>query len=141
MSEENPVENRPEAAEAPPKTGLGCGGWLGIVILIVAVCVVVFHFIVRPALARNGSDVDARIESWSEEVRTAGRRALDRVRGGGEAAQQAVSRTGEELKDTAEGAAGKVGDAADRTRAAGAEVSRKAQEKAERAAETVEAWY
>jgi len=130
MSEENSVENRPEAAEAPPKTGLGCGGWLGIVILIVAVAAVVFHFIVRPALARNGSDVEAEIESWGEDVRAAGRRALESVRGGGEAAQQTVARAGEELKE-----------AADKTRAAGAEASRKVKEKAESAAETVEAWY
>lgn len=137
MSEEHSEERTPEAAAPQPKTGLGCGGWFGIVILIVAVSAVIFYFVIRPALQEKGVDVDSKLD----DLRTTGERAWKRVRGEGEEAAEKVSRAGETVKEAAAEAAEKTGELAGKAQSKGEEVSRKVKEKAEETAEKVDAWY
>ena len=152
MSEEQPVESRPEAADSPRKNGLGCGGWLGIAILIAAAGAVIFYFILRPALRNEGVDVDAELKDWGRSVRYAGEKALERLRGAGQAAKETVDRTAENAEhaaDHAERAAAAVGDAAgqaagraaetaEEVKSASRSVSRQVRDAAEK---TGDAWY
>ena len=78
MSTENGNDKKTESGGHPP-SGIGCGGWLGLLILILAAAAVIFYFVVRPKLEERGVDVGGKLEEAGEEARTLGRRTVDAV--------------------------------------------------------------
>ena len=97
-----PSSGKPEASGSSGKSGMGCGGWLGLLILILAAAAVVFYWVVKPKLEERGVDVDTKLETLSAEARAAGQKAAEAVKTGYEKVRSETPTTLDGAKDKAQ---------------------------------------
>ncbi len=115
-------------------SGLGCGGWLGLLILILVAAAVIFYFVVKPRLEERGVDVDTRLEQLGEGAKAAGNKAAEAVKTG----YDKVRTEAPALLDTAKE---KAADGYRSAREGAAQTVDAVSEKTQEGKDKVESWY
>ncbi len=119
-------------AAAKPK--LGCGGWLGLLFLVLSAAAVVFFLVVKPKLEERGVDVDAKLDELGGDAREMGGRAVRTVR---ESYDKVRARTPEAAAELKERSAEVAERAADKA----AEVGKSTGRAAEQVMDEAGSWY
>lgn len=81
---------------------MGCGGKIGLLLLIVAICAVLFILIFKPYLEEKGVDVDGRWESVVEKASDVAGSLQEKGAEGVEKLKNAASEANEKGRDLSE---------------------------------------
>ncbi len=132
----------------PVKEGLGCGGWLGLLLLLGAIGAVLYYLVIKPDMEKKGVDMDTKISELkdkaavvADDLKDKAGETLDAGLRGAESARQKAG----EWWDKAEKKSEKAADNVKKVRENAAEVQEKTSETAEKvqkkAEEKIESWY
>ena len=132
----------------PEKEGLGCGGWLGLLLLLGAIGAVLFYLVIKPDMEKKGVDVDTKISELKDKASVVAGDLKDKAGetfdAGLRGAETARQKAGE-WWDNAGKKSEKTADNVKQVKKNAAEVQEKTSETAKtvqkKAEEKIESWY
>ena len=132
------MSNEQTPTELPQKERLGCSGFIGILILVLAIAAVLFFLVVKPKLEERGVNVNEHVQQVQEKAREFSGELIEKTRQGAQDAAVEAGKWAEKSRQTASETVDKAADAAVK---AADDIKESTSEIKEDLKEKVESWY